>query len=164
MTPTKTKTRKPVATLGRPRSEILVAIAVAAGIVLATVLIVWLIRPGKPGTVGTGGLLSRQPRVTMWVVLTAAALALAIWWVLRGAHRPRRVSSRVAVIVAIVVVLVVAVAAAIFWPDGLVRHYPSKPKTDTSTPDTSPSISAPVKTTPPTTKSSATTTPTTKGP
>ncbi|HEY5170141.1 MAG TPA: hypothetical protein VIK54_00280, partial [Acidimicrobiia bacterium] len=58
----------------RPRAEIVTAVAVGVGIVGATVLLIWLIRPGGSGVAGGGGLFNRQPRMTMLVVLTAAAL------------------------------------------------------------------------------------------
>ena len=46
-----TRSRKPVARV-RPRSELVVAIAVAVGIVVATLFLVWALRPGEPGIPG----------------------------------------------------------------------------------------------------------------
>jgi len=132
------RTRKPVAHL-RSRSEIVVAVAVGVGIVLATVFLVWAMRPGKPGAQGTGGIMSRQPRVSLFVVLGALALFAAIMWMLRGRRRPK-MNGRTAVVITVVVVGGLLVAAAIFWPGGLVHHWPAQPKVETpsSTPVTSP--------------------------
>ena len=47
----------------RPRSEVVVAVLVGVGIVVGTVLLIWLLRPkSADGTPGTGGLFTRQPR------------------------------------------------------------------------------------------------------
>src|SRR3954466_5256462 len=108
------RTRKPTVR-ARPRSEVLVAVAAAVGIVAGTALLIWLMRPGEPGVPGGGGLLSRpsrgalpgglsrQSRVTRLVVLSVGALAIAIWWVLNGRRRPRRLSQRAAVTITAVV-------------------------------------------------------------
>jgi hypothetical protein len=135
------RTRKPVAR-ARPRSEVITAVAAAVGIAAATTLLVWLMRPGQPGEPGGGGLLSRQSRATLLVVLTAGAMAAAIWWVLRGRRRPRRLSPRVAVSATAFVVLGGAVTAAILWPGGLVRHWPRQVK-QVETPQSTPVATAP---------------------
>jgi len=135
------RTRKPVAHL-RSRSEIVVAVAVGAGIVLATVFLVWAMRPGKPGAQGTGGIMSRQPRVSMFLVLAALVFFAAIMWVLRGRRRPKRVNARTAVLLTVIVVSALVVLASIFWPGGLVHHWPAQPKVETP-PSTSPATSPP---------------------
>lgn len=150
----------------RPRAEVITAVAVAVGIVGATVLVIWLMRPGTPGVPGGGGLLSRQPRATLLAVLTAAALAIGIWWVLNGRRRPRRLRPRTAVGLTAAVVLVGAVAAAVLWPGGVVRHYPGTPSQSPLSPIPTPSTFTPrpstTGTTPRTATSAATATTTGK--
>jgi hypothetical protein len=112
----------------RPRAEVIAAVVVAATIVVGTALLIWLLRPGKPGVPGGGGILSRQPRMTILVVLTAAALATVVYRVLRGRRRSARLSERGALLLGCGVVVVMAVAGGIFWPDGVVKHWPKRPK------------------------------------
>jgi hypothetical protein len=151
------RTRKPQVR-ARPRAEVITAVAAAVGIVGGTVLIIWLMRPGDPGVPGGGGLLSRQSRATLLVILTAVALFAGIWWVLNGRRRPRRLSPRVAVIGTAVVLVGAAVTAAVLWPGGLVRHWPKQAKQINETP-----LTNPVATTPPQTSKPGATTPTTTG-
>jgi hypothetical protein len=121
------RTRKPTIR-ARPRAEVITAVTVAVAIVAGTVLVIWLMRPGAPGVPGGGGLLSRQSRATLLGVLTAAALVIGIWWVLNGHRRPRRLPPRIAVTATAAVVLGAAIAAAVLWPDGLIRHWPKQIK------------------------------------
>jgi hypothetical protein len=161
MSPTKQK--KQVARL-HERSEIVVAVLVGAGIVLATLVIIWAMRPGEPGVPGTGGIFSRQPRVTLLVILGVGALIWGLWWVRHGRRRPRRLSTRAASIVVIAVVIVGSVIAGIIWPGGLVKDYPSTPDFsdveedpgNTLPPDTGPIDTTPESTTAPTTPESTT--------
>jgi hypothetical protein len=91
------------------------------------------------------------------MLLSVGAGIAGTFWVLRGRHRPRRVSGLVGVILVWVVVALGATLVAIFWPDGILRHYVSlKPFKVNETPTTIPT---------PTTQVTATTkaTPTTKG-
>jgi hypothetical protein len=137
MTPT--RSRKPVARV-RPRSEVVVAVAVAVGIVLATVFLVWALRPGTAGVPGTGGIMSRQPRVSLLIVVALLVLAIGLWWVFRR-RGLRRFSRRVAALIVIGVVLIASILVAIFWPGGVVRDYPSaptEPQTPTTVPPTAP--------------------------
>jgi hypothetical protein len=156
------RSRKPVAHL-RPRSEIYVAIAVGAGIVLGTALLIWLMRPGKTGAPGGGGLFSRQPRVTLFVIVAAIVVAVGLYWLVR------RSSSRRSVTAVSAVVVVAAILLAIFWPGGLVRHYQSIKTVDTppaTTPTLPTTVPGTVPRTPTTVKGAATTVPnpaTTKG-
>ena len=162
------RTRKPVAHL-RSRSEVVVAVLVGVGIVLATVFLIWAMRPGSANQVGTGGIMSRQPRVSLFIVLAALAMFGAIMWVLRGRRRPKKMNRRTAVIATVIVVGAAIVVGAIFYPGGLVRHWPAQPKV---TPNTEPTSTVPVGTTArpgttvhpsPTTAKPATTATTTKG-
>jgi hypothetical protein len=167
MSPSKTRAQFVPA---RPRAEVVAAVAVAATIVFGTVLLIWLLRPGTPGVPGGGGLLSRQPRMTILVVLTAAALATVSYRAVRHHRRSARLSERGALLVGSGVVLVLAVAGGIFWPGGVIRHWPKRPKLA----DTPPTATAPVSATTapktsttsapkPSTVPSNSSTPTTKG-
>jgi hypothetical protein len=160
------RTRKPVVH-ARPRSEVFVAIAIGVGIVLAVVLLIWLMRPGTAGGVGGGGLFNRQPRIS-WLTFGALALgAYGTYYVLRGRRRPRRVSPVLAVIAVWILVGITYSLLSIFWPHGVIKHYPSLPKLEQpSTQTTIPTITAPstpssIKTATTTPKS---TSPTTKKP
>ncbi len=163
------RTRKPIVR-SRPRAEVITAVVAAVAIVGGTLLLIWLMRPGEPGVPGGGGLLSRQSRATLLVVLTAAALAIGIWWVLNGRRRPRRVKPRVAVTVTVVIVLGASVTAAVLWPGGLIRHWPKqvKPFENPLPPETSPSLpgttaKTPKSSTPASTTASTAATATTTG-
>jgi hypothetical protein len=155
------RSRKPTVR-ARPRAEVITAVIAAVAIVAGTVLLIWLMRPGATGVPGGGGLLSRQSRATLLGVLTAAALAIGIWWVLNGRRRPRRLQPRIAVGATAAVVVGAAIAAAVLWPGGLIRHWPKQikqvetplpPRTPTSAPSeatipaTTAKTSAPVPTT-----------------
>jgi peptidoglycan biosynthesis protein MviN/MurJ (putative lipid II flippase) len=144
-----TRTRKPVVR-SRARSEIVVAVAVGLAIVLGTVLLIWLLRPGAPGQHGSGGLFSRQPRATLFVVITLAVLGGAIWWVLR--HRIRRVSRGLAIVLCCVVVLGGAAVVASLWPGGVIHHWQSQPSVNQSPPPTPPPTPTTAKRATPTTK------------
>ena len=171
MSPAKTpKPKKPVG-LGRDRSEVVVAALVGVGITLVTVILIWALRPGSPGSRGEGGIMTRQPRVFLWLFIFGALLAWAIYWVMN--RRFERVSRNTAVVIAAVIVLVLALIAAFFWPGGFLRSYPSfdipdtPPVTEPTTPpsttqgSTTPGSTTPgtttASTTPPTTASTPTT-------
>jgi hypothetical protein len=152
----------------RPRSEIYVAIGASAGIVLGTALLIWLMRPGTTGTAGTGGLFTRQPRLTWLVVVTLLAIGSVIWYVL-SRHKRWRFGEWGTIAIASGVVVVIAVIVGIIWPGGIVRHYQSFPsiKPTPTTPTTNPATSPTTKpTSTPTTKPKSTpttaATPTTK--
>ena len=120
--------------LGRPRSEIIVAVIVGAAIVAVTLLTIWLLRPGARGVPGGGGLVARQPRSSLLVGLTFL-LGLAV--VVRLLRHPiGRMSRRVGIAVGIGAVLVLAVVAGLFWPGGLLRDYgtPDLPTPGSSVP------------------------------
>ncbi len=133
-----------------PRSEIVIAVAVSAGIVVGTALLVWLIRPGKPGVPGGGGLFNRQPRVTILVLLAAAVIAGVVLSVVRRRHPPR-FGVRGSIALGSAVTIVLAVVAGVFWPDGLIRHWPAQFKVPdtplTSVPSSAPTTAAKTATT-----------------
>jgi hypothetical protein len=136
----------------RPRSELYVAIAAAAGIIVGTALLIWLMRPGTAGVAGTGGLFTRQPRFTMLVVVTLLVLGGVIWYVLSHRKR-RRFGDWGTIAIASGIVVVIAVVVGIIWPGGIVKHYasfPSVPPTTNPTPTTkSPPTTAATPTTKP---------------
>lgn len=147
----------------RDRSEVVVAIAVGAGIVLATALLIWLLRPGAVGVRGKGGIMARQPRVALWVVGTGLAVWAAVWWSRHGRRRPSNMNQAVLTSLAVGVVMVVAIVVAFLWPGGFQRHYPSEPKPVEQPKDTNTTIPATTPSTPTTTSTSKTSTvPTTK--
>lgn len=157
----KSKKRKPVG-LGRDRTEIIVAVIVAVGIALVTAILVWALRPGSPGSRGEGGIMTRQPRVFLWLFIFGAILAWAIYWVLN--RRFERVSRNTAVAIAAVIVVAAAVITAFFWPGGFLRNYPSFDIPDsppiTEPPETTTPGSTTVGSTTPGTTSASTTPPT----
>jgi hypothetical protein len=145
----------------RPRSELYVAIAAAAGIILGTALLIWLMRPGTSGAPGTGGLFTRQPRLTWLVIITLLAIGGVIWYVL-SRRKTWRFGEWGTIAIASGVVIVIAVIVGIFWPGGIVKHYDSSPSI-TPSPGTTPATT-PATTPSPTTKPTPTTAapPTTK--
>jgi hypothetical protein len=161
-----TRTRKPTVR-GHERSEIVTAVLVGTGIVFAVLLLIWLLRPADPSKLGSGGLFTRQPRATLWIVLGIGALAWGLWWVRKGHRRPKRLDNRRGMVIVTVVVIIAVVLAGIFWPGGLVRHWPKQPKPITETTTTTVPVaptSAPGSTTKgSTTPATAATTPTTGG-
>jgi hypothetical protein len=117
----------------RSRAEIVQAVAVAAGIVLATAILVWLMRPGPSSSpIATGGLMNRQPRAS-WLVGGALGIGLlAAWYILRVNKRAKEHLKVVAPVTA-GVILVAAVIGGIAWPGGLLRHEIALPPVTTTT-------------------------------
>lgn len=140
----------------RSRADIVKAVGVAAGIVVVTALIVWLMRPGSPGTLGTGGYMNRQPRASWLVGLALGVGLVATWWILRVSRKARE---RVNVVLPVTlgVVLVLAIIGGVAWPGGLLRHDHAPPKVvaPPTTPSTTPPTSATTATTAPTSTSNA---------
>jgi len=123
----------------RSRADIAQAVGVGAAIVLLTAVLIWLMRPGSAGTLGTGGLVNRQPRAGGLVLVTILVAVAVTWWVLRVSKRSRG-NEKVILPVALGVIVVAAVVAGLAWPDGLLRHYLAAPEpiTPATTPSTSP--------------------------
>ncbi len=115
------KIRRQVVPIGPSTRDKAIAYLGALGVVLATALIVWLLRPGDPDPYGlTGGMANRQPRVTWLVVLSFAAVVgafVTLHRVARGKYRRHRAWVGV-------VVLALAVGAGFAWPGGLLRKGP----------------------------------------
>jgi hypothetical protein len=123
------RTRRRAVPKHRDRREVTTAVVTAAAVVLGTAVMIWLLRPGPPGTEGTGGIANRQPRAAWLVALTIAALLAFGWWAL---SRPRRrPSTTVVLIVGALVILLLAVLAGFLWPGGLLRHTEPLPEIDT---------------------------------
>jgi hypothetical protein len=118
------------------RSDIVKAVAVGAGIVAATSLLVWLLRPGPAGIPATGGIMNRQPRAS-WLVFVALVLAASAAWFILFRGRRTRARAKVLLPVSLGVVLVATVAGGFMWPGGLLRHdvapKPVPPPTTTTT-------------------------------
>jgi hypothetical protein len=141
----------------RPRSEVYVAIAVASGIVIGTALLIWLMRPGTSGAPGTGGVFTRQPRLTWLIVITLLTIGGVIWYVL-SRHKRWRFGEWGTIAIASGVVVVIAVIVAIIWPGGIVKHYASVPSITPPTSATTPATNAtPTTKVPPTTAATPTT-------
>jgi hypothetical protein len=120
----------------RPRAEVFTAVAVGTTIVLGTLLLIWLIRPGPVGVPGKGGLLSRQPRMTLLILLTIVAVSSWGAYIYRRHKEPPLGRNRACAVGAVVIV-VLAVIAGVFWPGGVIRHWPKQPKLS-ETPSTLP--------------------------
>jgi len=153
----------------RSRADIVKAVGAGAGIVAATALLIWLLRPGPAGIPATGGLMNRQPRAS-WLVGGGLGVAAAATWFILSNRRSMRSRAKVLVPAALAVVLVATVALGFVWPGGLLRHDvapPPIPKTPTTTTVArlSTTTSHPTSTAGASTSSSApTTTPTTGTP
>jgi hypothetical protein len=114
-------------TASRPRSEVFVAVAVGVSIVVGALLLIWLIRPGPVGVPGKGGLLSRQPRMTILVVITVAALGGWAAYIIRRRHDPP-LGRKGALAIGGVIIVALAVIGGIFYPGGVIRHWPKTPR------------------------------------
>jgi hypothetical protein len=146
----------------RDRSEIVKAVVISGAIAVGTLLVIWMMRPPTPGDPGSGGIMSRQPRASLLIILTLAVGAFVIWWIHRDPHR-RRFTGRQLIAFSIVIMLILASVAAVLWPGGLIRHYDSQkpPPVDVPTPSTTAQGGTTAPTSPGTTSA---TTPTTRSP
>jgi hypothetical protein len=93
--------------------------------------------------------MTRQPRASLLIILTIAVGAFVIWWIRRDRHR-RRFTARQLIAFSMVVLLILASIAAVLWPGGLIRDYPSQsePLIDVP-PPSDPATTAPGGTTAP---------------
>ena len=116
------------------RTDIVRAAAVAGGIVVATAILIWLLRPGPAGVPATGGLMNRQPRASWLVGVALGVAGTATWWILRVSRRARA-RARLLLPIALGVVLAGAIGGGVAWPGGLLRHdvAPPPPATTTTT-------------------------------
>jgi len=121
----------------RNRADILKAAGVGAAIVLATSLLIWLLRPGPVGIPATGGVMNRQPRASWLIVGALVAGGLAAWFVLRRGGRRR---ARTILTISFVVIIGISVVVGVIWPGGLLRHdvAPAAEPPPTTTPATTP--------------------------
>jgi hypothetical protein len=108
----------------RPRSEVYVAVATGAGIVVGTALLIWLMRPGTSKVAGSGGLFNRQPRMTVLVLVTLLAIGGVVWYVLTR-RKEWRFGQWGTITIASGVIVVIAVVVGVIWPGGIVKHYTS---------------------------------------
>jgi amino acid transporter len=113
------------------------AAGVGAAIVLATALLIWLLRPGPTGIPATGGVMNRQPRASWLIVGALAVGGFAAWFVLRRGGRARR-RARSILTISFVVLIICTVGVGLVWPGGLLRHdvAPAAEPEPTTTPST----------------------------
>jgi hypothetical protein len=156
MSPSRARARRAQVQRGHSRREITTAVLGAAAVVIGTVLLIWLMRPGNTSTPGSGGLIHRQPRMSWLVFFTIVVLIVAIVWITRS--RRFRENPRVPIAIASVVVIILAVVAGFAWPSGVVHHYVSFNPSNITIPSTA---STPTTKPTTTTKPTATTKPAT---
>jgi hypothetical protein len=121
-----TRTRRQAVPRHRDRRDVATAIGGATAVVLVTIFMIWLLRPGAPDAPGTGGLASRQPRAAWLVGLTLVAMIGFTWWAVR---RQRAWRGRIVIVLLAGWVLLGlgAVLAGFVWPGGLLRHTEAAP-------------------------------------
>ncbi|HEX4490468.1 MAG TPA: hypothetical protein VH914_04595 [Acidimicrobiia bacterium] len=115
----------------RTRRELTIAVGVAAGIVVGTAIMVWLLRPG--------GMADRQPRSSWVIGLALLAAIVAVWLVVSNADR-RDLNAPVWIGGSLAGILVLAIVIGLVWPHGLLRHTPTPitaPPTQTTQPTSS---------------------------
>lgn len=121
----------------RTRRELVTAIGGATGVVLSTAVLVWAMRPGN-FTAGTGGIIHRQPRVSLWLAATAIGLATAVWMVRRPDAKFRQPVRVLALSAGGVVVVAIVVMAT--WHKNLLRTYTPPPTLPPITTTTAPKV------------------------
>ncbi|HEY3831504.1 MAG TPA: hypothetical protein VGO03_04375 [Acidimicrobiia bacterium] len=143
--PRSRRLRNQTAPVTYSRREWSIAIFGSAGIVLVTLILIWAMRPGgASATGGSGGVFHRQPRVALWLLATAALIAIVSWLILRGDSKVRNPLR--ALLLGITGVVVVAVAVLGVWHDSLVHNY-AVPTVPTVPATTVPATTAPAATT-----------------
>src|SRR5437763_232446 len=96
-----------------------IAIGGSILVVLVTVIVIWAMRPGNAVNPGSGGLIHRQTKASLWLLATAAALGIVVWLVLRPESRVRHRMPALLLGVGGVVIVTVVVMAV--WHDSLVH-------------------------------------------
>jgi len=112
------------------RREVTQAVVGPIVVVVLTLLLIWMMRPGSV-TPGTGGLLHRQPRAGWLVAAALVALVALAWAVWRPGSTVRQ--RPLVTATGTVGVLLLAVIGAVVWPGGLLHHYQSEPTLPTPT-------------------------------
>ena len=120
MSPAKSRRKQPVPKV-RDRREVLIAVGASAAVVLGTLLMIWLMRPGPSGTEGTGGILNRQPRAAWLVGIMLVAAIGFLWWAF-SKQRDWRGKFIIIFLGGWFVLGLAGVLAGILWPGGLLRH------------------------------------------
>jgi len=121
--PRSRRLRNQTAPVTHSRREITIAVVGSAAVVLSTLFLIWAMRPGDPNslTEGKGGLIHRQPKVAMWLLATAAAIAIVSWLVLRRESKVRKPLR--ALLLGISGVVIVSVVVLGVWHDSLLHEY-----------------------------------------
>jgi cytochrome bd-type quinol oxidase subunit 2 len=160
------------------RREITIAAAGSAVIVLITAVIIWAMRPGSDSDFnpGKGGIVHRQARASLWLLVTAIVVATVIWLVMRPESRVE--NQRRAAALSVGGVLIAAIAVFVGFHHSLVHNYATPapatttttvaatttPTTGTSTTTAAGASTSTPATTAPATTAPATTTPATTAP
>ena len=100
----------------RSRRELAIAVGAALFIVVATALMIWLLRPG--------GIADRQPRSSWLFGMALFAVVLACYVILRPSSR-LKVDRRIALAGSVSVIIAATVIAGVAWPHGFLRHTPT---------------------------------------
>ncbi len=171
--PRSRRLRNQTAPVTHTRREWALAIGGSAAVVIVTIILIWAMRPGNTLSPGSGGIIHRQTKASLWLLATLAAVAIVSWLVLRPESKLRNPLR--ALLLSISGVVIAAVVVMAVWHNSLVHDYsvPTVPTTPTSLPvpsSTAPTASststpksnttvttAPRTTSPPTTAATATT-------
>src|SRR4051812_10533048 len=108
--PRSRRLRNQAAPVVHTRRDWTISIGGSAMVVIATLFVIWAMRPGDPNsfTPGKGGIIHRQPQVALWLLALAAAIAIVSWLVLR--HDSKVKNPTRVLLLGIIGVVVVAVA------------------------------------------------------
>jgi len=120
--PTRAPRRRPQPQAWKPtrdKREVWITVAVVAGIVVGTALLIWMLRPSPSVPMeNNGGWLARQARIG-WFILALGLIALIVWGILRSYARALAAIPRLAV--TIVITAVFGFVLGFFWPGGLIN-------------------------------------------
>ena len=143
--PRSRRLRNQTAPVVHTRREMTIAIGGSVLVVIATVILVWAMRPGPTTslTPGSGGIIHRQTKASLWLLVTVLAIGLVSWSILRPESKVRNRTR--AALLGITGVVVAAVVVMAVWHDNLVRDYsvPTVPTVPTSVPASVPSTTLP---------------------